>query len=103
ARHTMAAADRAKMSIEEHCDVWIELEALLEARGKTDLLEEIRSISSMFNVAYVRQGEPLGLGHAVLVTRPLVGDEPFAVILVDDVIDATPPALAQMIQVFDEV
>ena len=57
----------------------------------------------MINVAYVRQGEPLGLGHAVLVTRHLVGNEPFAVILGDDVIDATPPALAQMIDVFDEV
>ena len=74
----------------------VELETFLESRGKTDLLEEIRQISSLINVAYVRQGEPLGLGHAVLVTRDLVGDEPFAVILADDVIDATPPALAQM-------
>jgi UTP--glucose-1-phosphate uridylyltransferase len=57
----------------------------------------------MINFAYVRQGEPLGLGHAVLVTRALVGDEPFAVILGDDVIDADPPALRQMVQVFDEV
>jgi UTP--glucose-1-phosphate uridylyltransferase len=57
----------------------------------------------MIKVAYVRQGEPLGLGHAVLVTADLVGDEPFAVILADDVIDATPPALKQMIQVFDQV
>jgi UTP--glucose-1-phosphate uridylyltransferase len=101
--HIILVTGRGKNSIEDHFDVSIELEALLEARGKTDLLEEIRSISSMFNVAYVRQGEPLGLGHAVLVTRHLVGDEPFAVILADDVIDATPPALAQMIQVFDEV
>ena len=57
----------------------------------------------MINVAYVRQGEPLGLGHAVLVTADLVGDEPFAVILADDVIDATPPALKQMIDVFEKV
>ena len=68
-----------------------------------DLLEEIRKISSLINVAYVRQGEPLGLGHAVLVTRQLVGNEPFAVILADDMIDAELPALAQMIDVFDQV
>ncbi len=94
---------RGKNAIEDHFDVSVELETFLEARGKKDLLEEIRQISSLISVAYVRQGEPLGLGHAVLVTRHLVGNEPFAVILADDVIDATPPALAQMIQVFDEV
>ena len=64
---------------------------------------EIRKISNLINFSYVRQGEPLGLGHAVLVTRNLVGDEPFAVILGDDVIDSTPPALKQMIDVFHEV
>jgi UTP--glucose-1-phosphate uridylyltransferase len=94
---------RGKNAIEDHFDVAVELESFLEARGQRDLLEEIRQISNMINVAYVRQGEPLGLGHAVLVTRHLVGNEPFAVILADDVIDATPPALAQMIEVFDEV
>ena len=94
---------RGKNAIEDHFDVAVELETFLEARGKHDLLQEIRQISNMINVAYVRQGEPLGLGHAVLVTRHLVGNEPFAVILADDVIDATPPALAQMIDVFDEV
>ncbi|HEV3486211.1 MAG TPA: UTP--glucose-1-phosphate uridylyltransferase, partial [Vicinamibacterales bacterium] len=72
-------------------------------RGKTELLAEIRKISNLINFSYVRQGEPLGLGHAVLVTRNLVGDEPFAVILGDDVIDAEPPALQQMIDVFQEV
>jgi UTP--glucose-1-phosphate uridylyltransferase len=94
---------RGKNAIEDHFDVSVELETFLEARGKRDLLEEIRQISNLINVAYVRQGEPLGLGHAVLVTRHLVGNEPFAVILADDVIDATPPALAQMIAVFEEV
>jgi UTP--glucose-1-phosphate uridylyltransferase len=94
---------RGKNAIEDHFDVSVELETFLEARGKLDLLQEVRQISSMINVAYVRQGEPLGLGHAVLVTRHLVGDEPFAVILADDVIDAAPPAMAQMIRVFDEV
>jgi len=94
---------RGKNAIEDHFDVSVELETFLEARGKKDLLAEIRKISNLINFAYVRQGEPLGLGHAVLVTRSLVGDEPFAVILGDDVIDARPPALQQMIHVFDEV
>ncbi|PYR75649.1 MAG: UTP--glucose-1-phosphate uridylyltransferase [Acidobacteria bacterium] len=94
---------RGKNAIEDHFDVSVELETFLESRGKTDLLNEIRKISNLINVSYVRQGEPLGLGHAVLVTRTLVGNEPFAVILADDVIDATPPALRQMIQVFEEL
>jgi UTP--glucose-1-phosphate uridylyltransferase len=94
---------RAKNAIEDHFDVNIELESYLQQRGKTDLLDEIRKISNMINVAYVRQGEPLGLGHAVLVTAELIGDEPFAVILADDVIDAAPPALKQMIEVFERV
>src|ERR687897_1377553 len=92
---------RGKNAIEDHFDVNIELESFLQQGGKTELLDEIRKISNMINVAYVRQGEPLGLGHAVLVTADLVGNEPFAVILADDVIDATPPALKQMIDVFD--
>jgi len=94
---------RGKNAIEDHFDVAFELEAFLTARGKTDLLAEIRKVSDLINVSYVRQGEPLGLGHAVLMAEPLVGDESFAVILADDVIDATPPALAQMIKVFEEV
>jgi UTP--glucose-1-phosphate uridylyltransferase len=94
---------RGKNAIEDHFDVSVELETFLEARGKKDLLAEIRKISNLINFSYVRQGEPLGLGHAVLVTRPLVGDEPFAVILGDDVIDADPPAIRQMIHVFEDV
>ena len=94
---------RGKNAIEDHFDVNIELESFLQQRGKTELLDEIRKISNMINVAYVRQGEPLGLGHAVLVTAELVGNEPFAVVLADDVIDATPPALKQMISVFEQV
>jgi UTP--glucose-1-phosphate uridylyltransferase len=94
---------RGKNAIEDHFDVSVELETFLEARGKRDQLAEVRKISSMINVAYVRQGEPLGLGHAVLVARELVGDEPFAVILGDDVIDATPPAIKQMTSVFERV
>ncbi len=94
---------RGKNAIEDHFDVSSELEALLEKRGKMDLLEEIRRISSMINVSYVRQGEPLGLGHAVLMAEALVGREPFAVVLGDDVIDASPPALRQMIDVYEHV
>jgi len=94
---------RGKNAIEDHFDVSVELETFLEARGKKELLAEIRKISNLINVSYVRQGEPLGLGHAVLVTRELIGPEPFAVILGDDVIDARPPALRQMIDVYHEV
>jgi UTP--glucose-1-phosphate uridylyltransferase len=89
---------RGKNAIEDHFDVSVELETFLEARGKKELLAEVRKISNLINFSYVRQGEPLGLGHAVLVTEQLVG-EPFAAILGDDVIDANPPALQQMINV----
>ena len=94
---------RGKNAIEDHFDVSVELETFLEARGKRDQLDEVRKISNLINFAYVRQGEPLGLGHAVLVARELVGDEPFAVLLGDDVIDAEPPAIKQLIDVFDRV
>jgi UTP--glucose-1-phosphate uridylyltransferase len=94
---------RGKHAIEDHFDVAYELESFLKERGKADMLAEIRKISDLINVSYVRQGEPLGLGHAVLVTEALVGDEPFAVILADDVIDGDEPALAQMIKVYYEV
>jgi UTP--glucose-1-phosphate uridylyltransferase len=94
---------RGKNAIEDHFDVSVELESFLEARGKTALLAEVRKISNLINFAYVRQGEPLGLGHAVLVASELVGNEPFAVILGDDVIDASPPALHPMIGVFNDL
>jgi UTP--glucose-1-phosphate uridylyltransferase len=93
---------RGKNAIEDHFDVSVELETFLEARGKKEQLEEVRKISNLINVAYVRQGEPLGLGHAVLVTKALVGNEPFAVLLGDDVIDAQPPALRQLMNVYEE-
>ncbi len=90
-----------KNAIEDHFDVSTELETFLESRGKLEQLEEIRAISRLIAVSYVRQGEPLGLGHAVLVTEAVVAGEPFAVVLGDDVIDADPPALTQMIDVFE--
>ena len=94
---------RGKNAIEDHFDRSVELESFLETRGKREQLDEVRKISNLINFAYVRQGEPLGLGHAVLVTRELVGDEPFAVILGDDVIDADPPAIRQLIDVFERL
>jgi len=92
---------RGKQAIEDHFDVSYELEKMLEERKKTDLLKIVRSISDMIHVSYVRQKEALGLGHAVLMARELVGNEPFAVLLADDVIDADPPCLKQMVDVFE--
>ena len=93
---------RGKQAIEDHFDVSYELEKMLEERHKTDLLKIVRSISDMIHVAYVRQKEALGLGHAVLMARELVGDEPFAVLLADDVVDAKVPCLRQMVEVFEQ-
>jgi UTP--glucose-1-phosphate uridylyltransferase len=93
---------RGKNAIEDHFDVSYELEKLLEERGKRELLEQVRTISSMVNVCYVRQGETLGLGHAVLVAKDLIGDEPFAVMLGDDIIDSEVPCMKQMIEVFEK-
>ncbi len=92
---------RNKAEIEDHFDISFELEQLLETRKKTDLLAMVRQISHMARIAYVRQKEAMGLGHAVLMARDLVGDEPFAVILPDDIIDAKVPCLKQMIDVFE--
>jgi UTP--glucose-1-phosphate uridylyltransferase len=93
---------RGKTAIEDHFDVSYELEKMLEERGKKDLLAIVRQISDMIHVAYVRQKEAMGLGHAVLMARELVGNEPFAVLLADDVIDAQKPCLKQMMEVFEE-
>jgi UTP--glucose-1-phosphate uridylyltransferase len=92
---------RGKNAIEDHFDVSFELEALLSERGKEALLAEVREISQMIEVAYVRQKQALGLGHAILQAKDLVGNEPFAVLLADDVIDAGRPVLRQMIDVFE--
>jgi UTP--glucose-1-phosphate uridylyltransferase len=100
--HIIIVTSRGKGAMEDHFDISYELDATLERKGKTELLELSRAISSMARISYVRQKEPLGLGHAVLCAKDLVGDEPFAVILPDDVIDADPPCLKQMIDVFNE-
>ena len=94
---------RGKQAIEDHFDVSYELEKMLEERKKFDLLQIVRQISDMIHIAYVRQKEALGLGHAVLTARELVGNEAFAVLLADDVIDAKVPCLKQMMEVFDLV
>src|SRR5271165_1176371 len=93
---------RGKSAIEDHFDISYELEKALEAKGKTALLEEVRRIATMVKVSYTRQQQALGLGHAVLMARELVGDEPFAVILPDDIIDSEVPCVKQMIEVYDE-
>jgi UTP--glucose-1-phosphate uridylyltransferase len=93
---------RGKQAIEDHFDVSYELEKMLEERKKTDLLKIVREISDMIHVSYVRQKEALGLGHAVLMARELIGDEPFAVLLADDVIDAKVPCLKQLMNVFEK-
>jgi UTP--glucose-1-phosphate uridylyltransferase len=93
---------RGKGAIEDHFDIAFEMEQLLEQRGKLDELRQMRAIADMVEIAYVRQKEPLGLGHAILVARDLVGDEPFAVFLGDDIIHARTPAMAQLIKIFAE-
>lgn len=92
---------RGKNAIEDHFDIAFELEKMLEERGKTDLLDDVQRVSSMANLAYVRQKQALGLGHAVLMARDLVGDEPFAVLLGDDIIDSEVPCLRQMLDVYE--
>jgi UTP--glucose-1-phosphate uridylyltransferase len=91
---------RGKSAIEDHFDYSFELEYLLESKGKQELLKLVRSISDMVDIAYIRQKEALGLGHAVLTAKDLVGSEPFGVILSDDIIDAPEPCLGQLIQVY---
>jgi UTP--glucose-1-phosphate uridylyltransferase len=91
---------RGKNAIEDHFDISYELEKILEERGKSDLLNLVRAVSEMVHIAYVRQKEALGLGHAILVARDLMHDEPFAVLLGDDVIEAEVPCIRQLMNVY---
>ena len=93
---------RGKTAIEDHFDVSFELETVLRERGKLAELEQVRQISEMARISYVRQKEALGLGHAILQARDLVGNEPFAVLLSDDIIDSKVPALQQLIDVYEK-
>jgi UTP--glucose-1-phosphate uridylyltransferase len=101
--HIVIVTGRGKGAMEDHFDISYELDATLERKHKDGLLAVSRGVSSLARISYVRQKEPLGLGHAVLCAKDLVGDEPFAVILPDDVIDAEAPCLKQMIDVFYEM
>ena len=94
---------RGKTAMVDHFDVDVELETFLEDRGKLEQLAAVRHASSLTRLGAVRQGPPLGLGHAVFITRDLICRQPFAVVLGDDVIDADPPAIRQLMDVFDEV
>ncbi|MCA1629587.1 MAG: UTP--glucose-1-phosphate uridylyltransferase GalU [Acidobacteria bacterium] len=98
----LIVTSRGKTVIEDHFDISFELEQLLRERGKDEARRGVRAISEMAQVSYVRQREALGLGHAVLQARDFVGDEPFAVLLADDIVDAEVPALKQMMRVYEE-
>ena len=91
---------RSKRAIEDHFDISFELEALLYEKGKDAELSEVREIAEMVNIFYVRQKHALGLGHAILCAREFIGDEPFAVLLGDDIIDAEKPCLGQLLEVY---
>lgn len=93
---------RNKRSIEDHFDRSIELELELEKSQKTEILEMVKGISEMANIHYIRQKEPRGLGHAILAAQHFIGDEPFAVLLGDDVVISKQPCLGQMLDVFRE-
>lgn len=93
---------RGKDSIEDHFDEAPELEQVLEGRGQTETVKNLRRIAEMIEVVSVRQKMPLGLGHAVLCARDLVGDEPFAVLLSDDLIEASVPCMRQLGEIFEE-
>jgi UTP--glucose-1-phosphate uridylyltransferase len=100
--HIIIITGRGKGAIEDHFDSSFELDTMLERSGKHKLLAVSRGVSSLARISYVRQKDPLGLGHAVLCAKELVGDEPFAVILPDDVINAGVPCLKQIIGAFNE-
>ncbi len=94
---------REKGSIEDHFDISFELEHHLKAKGKEDLLKLVQEISDMVQIVSVRQKTPLGLGHAILCAKQIVGNHPFAVLLADDIVDANPPCLRQMIDVYNKI
>jgi UTP--glucose-1-phosphate uridylyltransferase len=100
--HIIFITGRGKSAMEDHFDFSPELDTNLERRGKKELLDLSRKVATMARVSYVRQKEPLGLGHAVLCAKELVGNEPFAVLLPDDVVEAPRPCIGQMIDVFNQ-
>ena len=93
---------RDKAAMEDHFDRSPELEATLEAKGKQALLDAVHAVSKLARIVYTRQSEPLGLGHAVLQAKAIVGDEPFCVLLPDDIVDSRVPCMKQMVEAFEE-
>jgi len=93
---------RGKQAIDDYFDRCSELEQFLEQKGETELLRQMQELSNMVDICYIRQKEQLGLGHAILTARNIVGEEPFAVILPDDIIDSDVPSLKRMIEVYEE-
>jgi UTP--glucose-1-phosphate uridylyltransferase len=102
-RNITIVTGRGKNAIEDHFDVSYELESVLLKRGDTELLAEVQKVSNMVDVSYVRQKQALGLGHAIMMARDVVGSEPFAVMLGDDIIDSPTPCLAQMSGLFEKL
>lgn len=98
----MIVTGRGKTAIEDHFDISFELQSLLRERGKNKMLSEVQAIPELARISYVRQREALGLGHAIYQARDFVADEPFAVMLSDDIVDAEKPALQQMIEVYEK-
>jgi len=101
--HITMVTGRGKRAIEDHFDISVELESALEEKNANEMLSEIQKISNMVSFNYTRQKKPLGLGHAILCAAQIVGDEPFAVFLADDIISAKKPCMKQMMDVYDEV
>jgi UTP--glucose-1-phosphate uridylyltransferase len=100
-KNLIMVTGRGKNAIEDHFDVSFELERILEERGKPELLNIVRAVSDLVHIVYVRQKEALGLGHAILMARDLVNNEPFAVLLGDDIIESETPCIRQMLDVFE--
>ncbi len=99
-KQVIIVTSSGKSAIEDHFERNVKLESMLQQKGESELLEEVRRISALANIRFVRQEEPRGLGHAILATRELVGDEPFAVFLPDDIFDTEPPLMKQMLEVY---
>ena len=93
---------RDKSAIENHFDISFELEQVLKERGKTEMFEIVRAVANIAKISYIRQKQALGLGHAILQAQDFVGDEPFAVLLADDIMDSQTPALRQLIDVYEK-
>lgn len=93
---------RDKSAIENHFDISFELEQMLKERGKDEMFKQVRAITDIAKISYTRQKQALGLGHAIYQAKDFVGDEPFAALLADDIVDAEVPALAQMIKIYEE-